>query len=103
PKAFVAPLLVMRMLETHPKRETTLVEELAKGDFNGLVDDLSRFTETPEGRKVIAEFNKAFPQPDDDAVRIHISVTGGAALRLRLEAHPDVLRLLPLFGTHGPD
>ncbi len=101
--ALVAPLVLMRMLQTDPKRGATLVEELAKGDFNGLVDDVGRFMDTPEGRKVVAEFNKAFPRPHDDAVRLRISVTGGAALRLRLEVHPEALRLLPLFGAHGPD
>jgi hypothetical protein len=102
PKAFVAPLMLMHMLYNEPKREGPLVESLAKGDFSGMVDDLVRFTETPEGKKVLADFNKAFPRPDDDAARMRIRVTGGSALGLRVELHPEALRLIPLF-AYGPE
>jgi len=66
--AFTAyPLLLKHTLYAEPKREGSIIETLAKGDFSGVVDDVVRFTETPEGKKVMADFNKAFPRPEAEA------------------------------------
>jgi hypothetical protein len=66
-----------------------------------LVRSLADWVSSPESEKLAARLNKFFPRPDDDRLRLRLSLRGRDDLRLRLEMHVRLLRLIPLFYYTG--
>jgi hypothetical protein len=71
-------------------------------DQGDLFRSLDEWVASPEGQKVSARLSKFFPSPDDDQLRLRLSLHGGDDLRLRLEMPAQLLRLIPLFYYTGP-
>jgi hypothetical protein len=98
-KALTLPYYLVRMEQGDAKGFQALLDDLNRGDFPAAIDALQRFIGSPRGKAAARDFAKTFPKADEDDRRIRLTVRGDTALRLRLEVHPELLRLIPLLAA----